>query len=82
MMGRYVQSDPIGLQGGLNTYAYVAGNPLNLIDSFGLEIVGRWTKKAHPTVYDVNVPWGEARRPSDWGNSGNMAAPTVLWNTE
>ncbi|MDH5547439.1 MAG: RHS repeat-associated core domain-containing protein, partial [Gammaproteobacteria bacterium] len=58
--GRYVTSDPIGLDGGLNTFGYVGGNPNNRIDPFGrspedVSNAWKWLEINYPELTkDVN----------------------------
>lgn len=45
-IGRYIHSDPVGIAAGLNTYAYVDGDPLQYSDPLGLakKAKGRWAE--------------------------------------
>jgi RHS repeat-associated protein len=72
-IGRYTRTDPVGLRGGLSTYAYADLNPVERIDPTGLEAARIISPLARIE------PTGGARSDGTWDpNLGRPAAPTPV----
>jgi RHS repeat-associated protein len=71
VLGRYVESDPIGLRAGLNTFSYAWGSPLLYMDPLGLDVTICFYSDAAAALGHIGFGVGQEKGTSGYYPTGD-----------
>ena len=79
-LGRWASADPLGIEGGLNLFAYAALNPIALLDSDGRQPTG--TREEIPIPDNAAEEYGDPDLPGVVSGYQDKVGNRWIWNDE